>query len=193
MEIIVVDNLNLHETKDAALVDYNEDFEKNCDFVSGEHSQSTNKRYKNIEAYETYVNNTVWDYDADDFFSMFGFINYIHLKLLRLIDLQMEKAIITCKILLIFWGKKCYVPSSGSCFIKNLNYLWDRILKKEFLSIIRDEKRRSKIMTSAGVEPFFALKTKLISVIITVNKSIDEIFIERNRILYLHENHFFWK
>ena len=45
--------MSLHEIKDAVLVDYNEDFEVIGDFVSGEHSQSTKERYKNIEAYET--------------------------------------------------------------------------------------------------------------------------------------------
>ena len=65
----VVDELNSHEIK-IEVLDFTGDSEKIGDIITGEYKQSTAKRFENIEAYESSINNIDMDYDADD--SSFG-------------------------------------------------------------------------------------------------------------------------
>ena len=48
----------------------------------------------------------------------------------------------------------CYIPTSGNCFIKCINYFTEKVFTEEFLSFIRTEQRRSNVMTVARVQPF---------------------------------------
>ena len=47
-----------------------------------------------------------------------------------------------------------YVPTSGMCFRKCINYFTDKDYTKECLTFIGDEKYRSEVMISARVQPF---------------------------------------
>ena len=49
---------------------------------------------------------------------------------------------------------KCYIPTKGYCFVKCINFLTDQDYNEQYLQLIRNEKRRSKIMTKARVQPF---------------------------------------
>ena len=51
-------------------------------------------------------------------------------------------------------GNNCYIPTSGICFIKCINYFTKKYYTEEFLTFIRTEQRRSNVMTSARVQPF---------------------------------------
>ena len=53
-----------------------------------------------------------------------------------------------------YHGQNCYIPSSGMCFIKCLNYFTKKDYTEEFLTFIRTEQRRSNVMTSARIQPF---------------------------------------
>ena len=48
----------------------------------------------------------------------------------------------------------CYIPTRGNCFIKCNNFFTHKDYTKEFLTIIRTEQRRSKVVTSARIQPF---------------------------------------
>ena len=51
-------------------------------------------------------------------------------------------------------GNNCYIPTSGNCFIKCINFFTKKDYTEEFLTFIRTEQRRSNVMTSARVQPF---------------------------------------
>ena len=51
-------------------------------------------------------------------------------------------------------GNKCYIPTSGNCFIKCINYFTKKDYREEFLTFIRTEQRRSNVMTAARIQPF---------------------------------------
>ena len=53
-----------------------------------------------------------------------------------------------------YYGQNCYLPTSGMCFIKCINYLTEKDYTEEFLTFIRSEQRRSNVMTSARIQPF---------------------------------------
>ena len=45
------------------------------------------------------------------------------------------------------------MPTKGYCFVKCINYLTGEDYKQQYLGFIRNEKRRSIIMTKAGIQP----------------------------------------
>ena len=53
-----------------------------------------------------------------------------------------------------YTGKNCYIPTSGNCFIKCINYLTGKDYTEQFLNFIRTEKRRLNVMASARIQPF---------------------------------------
>ena len=53
-----------------------------------------------------------------------------------------------------YHGQNCYIPTSGMCFIKCINYFTEKDYTEDLLTFIRTEQRRSNVMTSARVQPF---------------------------------------
>ena len=53
-----------------------------------------------------------------------------------------------------YHGQNCCIPTSGMCFIECFKYFSKNDFREEFLTFIRTEQRRSKVMTSARVQPF---------------------------------------
>ena len=88
-----------------------------------------------------------------------------------------------------YLGNNCYIPTGGKCFIKRNIYLTGKDYAEEFLTFIRTEQRRSNVMISASIQPFFR----------KYNISIDlydgfrvypRKITERNIALKLHKSHF---
>ena len=50
-------------------------------------------------------------------------------------------------------GQNCYNPTSGNCFIKCINYFTEKDYTEELLTLIRSEKYRSGVITSARIQP----------------------------------------
>ena len=48
-----------------------------------------------------------------------------------------------------YHGQYCYLPTSGMCFIKCINYFTDKDYTEEFQDFNRNEKYRTGVMTSA--------------------------------------------
>ena len=51
-------------------------------------------------------------------------------------------------------GNNCFIPTKGYCFIKCIKYLTCQDYKQQYPDFIRNEKRRSIIMTKARIQPF---------------------------------------
>ena len=62
-----------------------------ADFIVGEHKQTTAMRFKNTEHYEAQINSIDMDYNADDTIFTGCLYNLISLKLVKLIDQNVEK------------------------------------------------------------------------------------------------------
>ena len=54
----------------------------------------------------------------------------------------------------MLFGINCYLPASGYCFIKCIKKLTGRDNKQKLLDFIRNEKKRSNILTKARFQPF---------------------------------------
>ena len=120
----------------------------------GEITHITAMRFKNIQDFESYINNIDKEYDSED--AIFtGDIYKLNTPEFKKVKRSLYgKGTDFLKDILEVIGNNCYIPSSGYCFLKCINYLTGKDYKKEFLDFIRDEKRRSNVMTKARIRPF---------------------------------------
>ena len=93
-----------------------------------------------------------------------------------------------------YLGNKCYIPTSGNCFIKCVNFFTNKDYTQEFVAFIRTEQRRSNVMTSARIQPFcgnYNINIRCYDGFRVCPRSITQ----RNTAIKMHNNHFclIWK
>ena len=144
----------MHEIKDGILQDYTGDFELNGKMIIGPIEHKTNIRFKNMDDFENYINAIDVDYDSEDVtFTAYVFkINTPHFKVVK--RSAYGRGTNYMQEIVEYHGQNCYIPTSGMCFIKCINYFTKKEYTKEFLTFIRTEQRRSNVMTSARIQPF---------------------------------------
>ena len=93
-----------------------------------------------------------------------------------------------------YQGNNCFIPTKGYCFFKCVNYLSGHDYKEQYLEFIRNEKRRSNIMTMARIQPCL----RKLGIDLGYSNG-DRVFprtvTNRDTALYLYNNHFclIWK
>ena len=152
-KIEVIDK-NLNEIKYEILQDYIGTFEMVGKLKVGDQIRETHIRFRNMDDFEAYINKIDDGYDADD--SIFnGYIYKIDTPQFKKVNRsQYGNGCSFDKIILEYKGNNCYIPTKGYCFVKCINYLTGKDYKDKYLEFIRNEKRRSKIMTKARIQPF---------------------------------------
>ena len=83
----------------------------------------------------------------------------------------------------------------GYCFIKCINFLTGQDYKQQYLDFIRNEKRRSNIMTMARIQPFCKANNIDLGCYDNNNRVYPSSVTNRNSALYLYNNDFclIWK
>ena len=125
-KIHVIDK-NLHEIKIEIMEDYEGIFELIGNLKVGDEVRQTHSRFRNMDAFESYINKTDVIYDADD--SIFnGHIYKIDTPIFNKVnrsqygnDCSFDKIIIESQ------GNNCYIPTKGYCFIKCINFITGEI------------------------------------------------------------------
>ena len=151
---IYVNNLNLHEIKNEILQDYTGDFELNGKMIIGPIEHKTNIRFKNMDDFQNYINAIDVYYDSEDV-TFTGYVyklNTPHFKVVK--RSAYGRGTNYMQEIVEYHGQNCYIPTSGMCFIKCNKYFTKNDYRKEFLTFIRTEQRRSNVMTSARIQPF---------------------------------------
>ena len=152
---IYVNKLNLHEIKNEILQGYTGDSQLNRLLIIETIEHKTVIRFKNMDDFESYINAVDIDYDSEDV----TFTGYIY-KLSRLEFNDVRRSAYGrgtnyMQEIVEYHGQNCYIPISGMCFMKCIKYFTKKDYTQEFLTFIRSEQRRSNIMTSARIQPFF--------------------------------------
>ena len=191
---IYVNNLNLHEFKDGILQDYTGDFELNGKMIIGPIEHKTNIRFNNMDDFENYINAIDVDYDSEDvtFTGYVYKINTPHFKVVK--RSAYGGGTNYMQEIVEYHGQNCYIPTSGMCFIKCINYFTKKEYTKEFLTFIRTEQRRSNVMTSARIQPF--CKKYNINIGCFVGTGLNpRKLTQRDISLFIYNNHFclIWK
>ena len=79
----------------------------------------------------------------------------MHLNLKKTNRSQYGKGTYFKQDIVEYIGNNCYIPTSGNCFIKCINYFNKKDYLEEFLTFVRTEKYRLGVMTSARIQPFW--------------------------------------
>ena len=150
---IYVNSLNLHEIQNEILQDYTGDFELNGLMVIGPIANKTNIRFKNMDDFESYINAIDVDYDSEDV-TFTGYIYKLNTPQFKFVERSAyDKGINYMQAIVEYNGRNCYIPTSGHCFIKCINYFTRKDYTEEFLNFIRSVQRRSNEMTSTRIQP----------------------------------------
>ena len=152
---IYVNGSKLHEIQNEVLEDYTGDFEIIGSMLVGEIEQKTNFRFKKVDDFESYINaiDNI-GYDSDDFIFT-GWLYKINTPEFKKVNRsQYGRGTDFKQDIVEYIGNNCYIPTSGNCFIKCINYVIKKEYTEEFLTFIRTERRRSNVMTSARIQPF---------------------------------------
>ena len=152
-KIQVIDK-NLHEIKQEILQDYVGTFEMVGNLKVGDQIRQTHIRFRNMDDFEAYINSIDVDYDSDD--SIFnGYIYKIDTPQFNKVNRsQYGNGCDFKHEIIVYRGNNCYIPTKGYCFIKCINFLTGQDYKQQYLEFIRNEQRRSNIMTKARIQPF---------------------------------------
>ena len=111
-------------------------------------------RFRNVSDYEASINAIDQDYESDDSFFN-GYIYKIDTPQFNLVKRSQFGTGCNFKHEIIeYRGNNCYIPTKGYCFVKCINFLTGEDYKQQYLDFIRNEKRRSNIMTMARIQPF---------------------------------------
>ena len=187
--------LNLHDIKNDILEDYTGDFELIGSMLVGEIEQKTNIRFKNVDDFESYINaidNSGYDSEDVIFTGWLYKLNTPEFK--KVNRSQYGRGTDFKQDIVEYIGNNCYIPTSGICFIKCINYFTKKDYTEDFLTFIRTEQRRSNVMTSARIQPFF-IKHNINIGCYDGFRVCPRIITRRNIALKIHNNHFclIWK
>ena len=191
---IQVDNKNLHEIKQEILQDYEGVFEMIGNTKIGDQIRQTHIRFRNMDDFEAYINSIDQDYDSED--AIFnGFIYKFDTPQFNKVNRsQYGNGCNFDKIIVEYRGNNCFIPTKGFCFIKCINFLTGQDYKDQYLDFIRNESRRSNIMTKARIQP--CLKKLGIDLGYYNGERVYPVSVtNRDSALYLRNNHFclIWK
>ena len=152
-KIQVIDK-NLHEIKHEILPDYIGTFEMVGNLKVGDQIRQTHVRFRNMDDFEAYINSIDQDYDSDD--SIFnGYIYKIDTPQFNKVNRsQYGNGCDFKHVIIEYRGNNCFIPTKGYCLVKCVNFLTGRDYKQQYLEFIRQEQRRSNIMTKARIQPF---------------------------------------
>ena len=118
----------------------------------GDQIRQTHIRFRNMDDFEAHINSIDQDYNSDD--SIFnGYIYKVDTPQFNKVNRsQYGNGCSFDKIIIEYRGNNCYIPTKGYCCVKCINYLTGQDYKEQYLEFVRNEKRRSNIMTMARIQ-----------------------------------------
>ena len=136
---IYVNGLNVNEIKIEILLNYSGDFELIGSMLIGELEQKTKIRFRNVEDFEIYINAIVVGYESEDvvFAGWLYKINTPQFDMVK--SCHYGRGTGFEQDIVEYVGKNCYIPTSGNCFIKRIEYFTNKDYTEDFLNFIRTE------------------------------------------------------
>ena len=93
-------------------------------------------------------------------------------------------------------GENCYIPSGNGCFLKCINYIFDKDFSIEYFEFIKSYKRRQNVMSRCRI-PEFCKRYKIDIGIYDLNSKriLPWTVKQKNICVHIHRNHYFviWK
>ena len=93
-------------------------------------------------------------------------------------------------------GKNCYIPDGNGCFLKCINYIFNKDFNKEYFEFIKSYKRRTNVMPRCRI-PEFCKRYKIDIGVYDLNNGriLPRTVNQKNICVYIHKNHYcvIWK
>ena len=93
-------------------------------------------------------------------------------------------------------GDRCYIPSGNGCFLKCINYIFDKDFSTEYFEFIKSNKRRPNVMSRCRI-PEFCKRHKIDIGIYDLNSKriLPWTVKQKNICVHIHRNHYcvIWK
>ena len=160
----------------------------------GDQIRQTHIKFRNMDDFEAYINTIDEGYDAD--YCIFnGCIYKFDTPQFNKVNRSQYGNGCDFKHEIIqYRGNNCFIPTKGYCFVKSINFLTGEDYKQQYLKFIRNEKRRSYIMTKARIQPFARANNNSIGYF-DGERVFPRSVTNRDSALYLYNNHFclIWK
>ena len=146
-----VNGLNLHEIKDELLEDYKSDFDLAGFVLIGEIEQKTNIRFRNVGDFETYTND-IYNGGYDSEYVLFtGWLYKTNTPEINKVNRsQYGRGTDFKQDIVEYIGNNCYIPTSGTCFEKCINYLTKKDYTHEFLPLFEQIKEHPMLRHLLG-------------------------------------------
>ena len=113
-----------------------------------------NISFKKMDDFESYINAMDIDYGSEDV-TFTGYVYKLHIpQFIRVNRSQYGRGAYFKQDIAENIGNNCYIPTSGNCFIKCIDYFTKKENSEECRYFIRGEKYRSGVMNSARIQPF---------------------------------------
>ena len=164
------------------------------DLKVGDQIRQTDIKFRTMDDFDAYINAIDEGYDSEEAI-LNGYIYKIKTPQFNKVNRSQYGNGCDFKDEIIeYRGNNCFIPPKEYCFPKCNNYLTGQDYKEQYLDFIRNEKRRSNIMTKARIQPFCRAKN--------INLGYydgDDVFprsvTNRDNALLLYNNHFclLWK
>ena len=98
--------------------------------------------------------------------------------------------------ILEYKGDRCYIPSGNGCFLKCINYIFDKDFSVEYFEFIKSYKRRPNVMARCRI-PEFCKRYKIDIGIydLNTNRILPWTVKQKNICVHIHSNHYcvIWK
>ena len=162
--------------------------------IIGPIEHKRNIRFENMNDFENYINAIDIDYDSEDV-TFTGYVYKLNTPQFKVVKRSAYgRGTNYMQEIVEYHGQNCYIPTSGMCFIKCINYFTKKDYTKVFLTFIRSEQRRSSVMTSARIQPFFE-KYNIDIGCFDGTRINPRNFTQRNTSLFIYNKHFclIWK
>ena len=119
----------------------------------GDQIRENHIRFRNITDYEAYINAIVEGFDSD--YSIFnGYFHKLKAPQFNLVNRSQYGNGCDLKHQIIEDRENnCFIPSNGYCCINCINFLTGEDYKQQYPDFIRNEQRRSNIMSMARIQP----------------------------------------
>ena len=178
-----------HEIKNEILLDYVGEFELVGRLKVGDQIRQTRTRFRIIDGFESYINSFDEGYDAE--YAIFnGYIYKINTPQFDRVNRSQYKNGCDFKHEIIeYRGNNCFIPTKGFCSIKCVNFLTGDDYKEQYLDFMRNERKRSNIMTKARNQPFCRANNFNLGYFDGIGISPRSVT-DRDNALFLYNNHF---
>ena len=181
-----------------------EDMEKlkNCFFTNGyfslgeEGEIDTNRLFKNSDELAKFIDKILDKYDDHPSIYYTGNIYRYFRNYKRINRSDHGKGANEFNNIEEYNGKNCYIPSGNGCFLKCINYIFDKDFSIEYFQFIKSYKRRQNVMARCRIPEFCKRYKKDIGIYDLNSKRILPWTVKQKKIcVYIHKNHYcvIWK